>query len=265
MRHSRAGHGDTDYITVAELIRNQPIPAERAADEMEAALGISQNVVEERAQSQASEPDAPQRKSRPIAVIAATVGALLLIIATTAIATLSSGTNTDSAKPIPAAIEGSRALNLEAVHRELGIGASEVPAPGGSSELLTSPTEPKDTGQTNPAVGTARSASEVVRTFYLELNQDPAHAMRHVAPNVLGADRDAIVRSWRDTEVHAERIQPAQADPELGNSVIVTVLVRHPTGNAVRLRQQITVENTASSQIRAVRLISAVQAAKGGE
>jgi hypothetical protein len=238
-RRDRTAPG-TDTITVAELIKREPMSPEhqRLADELLKAPDPADT--------------APPLTSR---IAFGTLGVLLLFGATAASAMIVSQ---PAAAPRPVAsaapIDGVLALRPDLVrdaHWPFAAngGFAAAASSGGTAE---EPAAAIERSAANPSAGSHESALNVVTEFYRRLERDPTAAASLVAPELLAGQHAELVRAWEAVE----SVQP-QLLARSDRAVLAEVEAGYPDGHRVVLRQLLTVEPGTNPQIVGAELLSA--------
>ncbi len=202
----------------------------------------------------AADPPLPRRR-----ITSGALGALLLcgsVVSGSAILTVSP---TDSPPPTapPAPIGGAEALRPDLLARANWPFADNGGYARASDERPTtsvpSPAPPPEMWGANPRVGSADSALALVETFYRMLGNDPRRAVRLVSPEVLGAQRDRVVRSWEAVA----SVRPRRPHLRRDGSVVSEVVAEYPDGTRLFLRHALTVRSGPHPVIESVRLVTA--------
>ncbi|GAA0525434.1 hypothetical protein GCM10011581_14520 [Saccharopolyspora subtropica] len=104
----------------------------------------------------------------------------------------------------------------------------------------------------NPTAGSEKSAINVVTEFYRRLEQDPPSATALVSPQLLAGQRAELLGAW--TEVNSVQ-QSVRVDSD--GRVLAEIEAGYPDGHRVVLRQRLTVEHGIEPEIVGAELVSA--------
>ena len=111
-------------------------------------------------------------------------------------------------------------------------------------------------GPKTPPRGEIRTPGRTTTEFYSLLNTDPEGAVDMLSPELIGDQRDEIVRTWREiTSVRATRVRPG---PD--GSVLAEVAVEYPDGDRITSHHELVVgphQRIVGARLRTARLAHA--------
>ncbi|MDT7785453.1 MAG: hypothetical protein QOF58_3872 [Pseudonocardiales bacterium] len=259
-RHTRAGS-----ISVAELIKQQPIPMRIPSNEEAATdalvtslLGPTENMTA----TTAVIPVVPgrrrrNRKSRAAKVAGLLTGAIVLVSAVSGAAILASKRPANQGIPVterPIALSGASALRPDVLSAQLPNEnkplrtAADTPLPQPPALLLETP-EP-----TTPEVSVGPQPQvDVVKRFYELLTTKPNSAAKLLSPDLVGANPKEFVESWgiiKTVNVDQTSVRP-------DGSVLAVVSMQELDGSWLRIEQLFWLTDTTQPRIVGTEVLSA--------
>lgn len=253
-----SGRAPDHTVTVAELIEQQPDSVRSGLSDVDDHRELTERHGESADTSRRSLP-------RPH-VLAAALVVLLLCGAAVAGSAILARSSADAPRPARSAlISGAEALRPDLLARarwpfaDNGGGARPPDLPGPPPFTGRLPTPPPASDplsglvEANPWVGTTESTLELVHEFYRLLDSAPERAVRLVSPEVLGAQRAEVVRSWQAIA----SVRTARSHVRQDGSVIAEVVAERADGTRLVLRHALTVQEGTHPEIVEVRLVSA--------
>lgn len=248
-RHNRAGS-----VTVAELIRKQPVPVRIQFHGHAAGRTLATELLGE------EEPPTTRRPpTRAVKLAGVATGAIVLFAAVSAASFLAGQRPTGPEQPhaaSPAAINGASALRPDVLSAELGgdrprlAAAPAQQGPPPAADLLV---EPAVVVPPSSLVAGPNPRVEVVRRFFELLPANPADASRLLARDLLGGDVDDFVASWDD--VQAITIESTTLRPD--GTVLAVVSMQERTGRWMRVEQVFRLTETTVPSIVGAEVLSA--------
>ncbi|MCI2419416.1 hypothetical protein MOQ72_18400 [Saccharopolyspora sp. K220] len=235
----RRDRSASDTVTVAELIKRQPMSPEH-----------------EQLADQLLRTAEPTDSTPPLGtrIALCTLGVLLLLGATAASGMIIAepvGTPRQASSATP--IKGALALRPDLVRDArwpfTANGGFAAAADSGPTDAAP---EAAERSAANPAAGSDESAINVVTEFYRDLEQDPTTAASLVAPELLAGQQAQLAEAWDAVQT----VQPSVRAVSAGE-VLAEVEAGYPDGHRVVLRQLLTVESGTNPQIVGAELLSA--------
>lgn len=248
-RHNRAGS-----VTVAELIRKQPVPVRIPSRAHAANHGP---VVDPLGAEPGPAGRRPSKRAAKLAGVA--TGAIVLFAAVAAASILAGHRPTGPGQPrseTPLPISGSSALRPDLLSAQLGDGwvdRQSALAPQGSPPAADVAVEvplvvPPPTQPVGP-----KPKVDVVRRFFELLPANPAEASRLLSPDLLGADAGDFVASWG--RVQAITIESTSPRPD--GAVVAVVSIQERGGRWLRVEQLFRLTDTTVPRIVGAEVLSA--------
>ena len=167
-----------------------------------------------------------------------TIAALCLVLlcgATAAISAIIAHSPRDSgAFPRPDPVAGAQTFRPDLLRGARWPFTAEPGAPGGGGPGAR---ETVPASSETPPSGEIRAPERTAAAFYALLDADPERAVDMLSPELVGDQRDEIVRSWQ--EVASAR--PARVEPGPDGSVLAEVVVEYPDGSRIALRHELVI------------------------
>ena len=160
---------------------------------------------------------------------------LLLLCGTTAAITAITAHSPPSsgASPRPGPVAGAWTFRPDLLH---GTRWPFTPEPGPRETPGPGAPEPAPEGPKVPPSGEIGAPEHIV-AFYSLLETDPERAVDMLSPELLGDQRDEIVRAWR--EIASVRVPRMQPGPD--GSVLAEVAVEYPDGSRITFRHELAI------------------------
>lgn len=259
-RHTRAGS-----ISVAELIKQQPVPMRILSNEEAATdalvtslLGPTENMTA----TTAVIPVVPGRRRRTRTNRAAKVaglltGAIVLVSSVAGAAILAGKRPANTGVPVserPVALSGASALRPDVLAAQLPNEnpplqtAADVPQPQPSALLLETP-EPA-----TPEVSVGPQPQvDVVKRFYELLTTKPNSAAKLLSPDLVGANPKEFVESWG--MIKTLNVDQTSLRPD--GSVLAVVSMQELNGSWLRIEQLFWLTDTTQPRIVGTEVLSA--------
>jgi hypothetical protein len=259
-RHTRAGS-----ISVAELIKQQPVPMRILSNEEAATdalvtslLGPTENMTA----TTAVIPVVPGRRrrtrtSRAARVAGLLTGAIVLVASVAGAATLAGKRPANTGIPVtdrPVALSGASALRPDVLAAQLPAEhtpqqtTADVPLPQPSALLLQTP-EP-----TTPEVSVGPQPQvDVVKRFYELLTTKPNSAAKLLSPELVGASPKEFAEAWG--RIKSVNVDQTSVRPD--GSVLAVVSMQETNGSWLRIEQLFWLTDTTQPRIVGTEVLSA--------
>lgn len=263
-RHTRAGS-----ISVAELIKQQPVPMRILSNEEAATdalvtslLGPTENSTANMTATTAVIPVVAGRRRRTKTNRAARVaglltGAVVLVASVAGAATLAGKRPANTGIPVserPVALSGASALRPDVLSAQLPNEhpplqtTADVPLPQPSALLLETP-EP-----TTPEVSVGPQPQvDVVKRFYELLTTKPNSAAKLLSPELVGASPKEFVKAWG--MIKSVNVDQTSVRPD--GSVLAVVSMQELNGSWLRIEQLFWLTDTTQPRIVGTEVLSA--------
>ncbi|MCP3798796.1 hypothetical protein NLX83_05960 [Allokutzneria sp. A3M-2-11 16] len=270
-RHQRAG-----AVTVAELIRKQPIPPRYPSTDSTGGYHFRSEVFERVASGATSpqpvysfdpDPDPEPEEGehpllKPLRTVGLVFGALLLAgsVVAASVITADYGPRGPRVQYQAPQLNGVLALRPDLLLDRLthstkvnaALGAPGARNPSTSNKNVTPVAKQKSTWQPNAVTPT--SAVEVVQEFFQRLQHRPDLALQMVDTRLIGPDRAAFLKAWETVKsVQVKNVEQNR------NGVLGTTTLELVNGTKLRMEQLLTLSVAEPRQIVAAELLSVQQ------